>query len=1082
MKYSLGLDIGTTSVGWAVINEEIKRIEDLGVRIFDTPENPKDGTSLATPRRTKRSMRRRLGRRRQRLNYLKNFFINNNLLDKNQVEAILDPTLKPQINPYEARQKAIEQTVSNEELFAALYAIAKRRGYKSNRKKIEESDKESGRILAAIKHNKEYLSKYKTIGSVLYSDENFSAHKRNKTDSYQNSFIREDFEEEVRLILKTQKWPEEQIEKLFHDPAQKWGGIFDQRPFMTEELIAKMRGNCPLEKDEKRAWKASWTFELFRLAQDLSHLEYNQGTKLTSEQIANVIEVAKQTQSVKYKKVREVLGFKDDPNFKFDYIRGKKEKSYEEEEKHEFCNLKYYHAIKKAVTTDDFAYLESHTDDFDLIGYILTTNKDDKNIEEALKKLPLSAPSIDKLMGLNFTGFAHLSIKALKKLTPHLLNGATYDKAVEAEYPGKFAEKLSGTKNELPPLTEEQQNQITNPVAKRAINQTRKVVNAIIKKYGAPYQIKIECANELAKTFRDRMEIKKRQDENNAANNARVEKLKELGITNPTGQQIVKYKLYEEQLCKCQYCGKAFGPEIFHDDKLTEVDHIIPFSRCGNDGLANKALVCATCNQEKKNATPFEKWGSDTERWKTICDLAQGTNINFKKRDRILAEKLPKEEWNKRALNDTRYVMKFMSQYIKRNLKFNQDYKANQRVILPTGFITSYLRKMYHLGHKDRELNNCHHAVDACVIATTSQGQIQKIAKWNKYKELGAKYSAEIKYFDEDNNPVIVTKKEYEELTNELLPWENFDKEVIIRSGMSYNESAIENLDDFRDKFRDFKTYDEDFLNKIHPLFVSRMPKRSAKGSAHKDTIRSPKKTDDDRRLTREPIQNITLEKLENSILIESDKALYNQIKRLLEEKGTEALKEPIYKNNKKVDKNGKPLSPVTSIKVYSREPSGILINKGTQFVNNGDTVCLNIYRRKSINGEYKFFAAPVYVHSVRARKIEILPTPKGRTKEEKADLDTIRENRKIYATKENGFEKLFSIFPNDYVRFTHSDKIVEGYYVKYGIGNGNICLMTHNQANKDIFINCHLGNIKNELMNISILGDNYIPSKPEKE
>ena len=226
MKYSLGLDIGTTSVGWAVINEEIKRIEDLGVRIFDTPENPKDGTSLATPRRTKRSMRRRLGRRRQRLNYLKNFFINNNLLDKNQVEVILDPTLKPQINPYEARQKAIEQTVSNEELFAALYTIAKRRGYKSNRKKIEESDKESGRILAAIRHNKEYLSKYQTIGSALYSDENFSAHKRNKADSYQNSFIREDFEEEVRLILKTQKWPEEQIEKLFHDPAQKWGWHF----------------------------------------------------------------------------------------------------------------------------------------------------------------------------------------------------------------------------------------------------------------------------------------------------------------------------------------------------------------------------------------------------------------------------------------------------------------------------------------------------------------------------------------------------------------------------------------------------------------------------------------------------------------------------------------------------------------------------------------------------------------------------------------------------------------------------------------------------------------------------------------
>lgn len=37
MRYSLGLDIGTTSVGWAVINEDRNRIEDLGVRIFERP-------------------------------------------------------------------------------------------------------------------------------------------------------------------------------------------------------------------------------------------------------------------------------------------------------------------------------------------------------------------------------------------------------------------------------------------------------------------------------------------------------------------------------------------------------------------------------------------------------------------------------------------------------------------------------------------------------------------------------------------------------------------------------------------------------------------------------------------------------------------------------------------------------------------------------------------------------------------------------------------------------------------------------------------------------------------------------------
>ena len=48
--YRLGLDIGTTSVGWAVLNTnndaEPDRIIDLGVRIFDAAENPKDAADI----------------------------------------------------------------------------------------------------------------------------------------------------------------------------------------------------------------------------------------------------------------------------------------------------------------------------------------------------------------------------------------------------------------------------------------------------------------------------------------------------------------------------------------------------------------------------------------------------------------------------------------------------------------------------------------------------------------------------------------------------------------------------------------------------------------------------------------------------------------------------------------------------------------------------------------------------------------------------------------------------------------------------------------------------------------------------
>ena len=137
MKYSLGLDIGTTSIGWAVIDEDKQRIEDLGVRIFERPENPKSGESLAKPRRDARSARRRLKRRRERLNYLKRFFVEHELLSADQITTLLtyDKNHTDHKDPYFIRSKAIQEHVKNDELFIALYHIAKRRGYKSNRKK-----------------------------------------------------------------------------------------------------------------------------------------------------------------------------------------------------------------------------------------------------------------------------------------------------------------------------------------------------------------------------------------------------------------------------------------------------------------------------------------------------------------------------------------------------------------------------------------------------------------------------------------------------------------------------------------------------------------------------------------------------------------------------------------------------------------------------------------------------------------------------------------------------------------------------------------------------------------------------------
>ncbi len=1190
IKYSLGLDIGTTSVGWAVVNLDKERIEDLGVRIFERPENPKNGKSLAEPRRTARSTRRRLRRRRQRLNYLKQFFINQGLLTKQEVDDIIGSAhtkaWHQAHDPYQLRVKGLTEKLSPDELLIALYHIAKRRGYKSNRKSIEQSDTtgDGKKVNSAISKNDQILSemKYSSVSQALLADDRFRERKRNTIDDYRYSFSRVDFLDEIRHILDRQKdfYPNElsidHINQLlgidvYHDEngqpipidhkltnndinrLTKHGqttlnGIFYQRPFMTSELINRMRGKCPLEKDQPRAPKASYSFELFRLAEDLSHLQYTldfvetgtdwqahkerkrQAQFLTADQIKACIDKCLKTQTVKYSAIREVLGFKDDNSFQFTYIRGKSpdEKTLAKyplaKEKNTFAQLRFYHGVKSVLKDlpNDWQDVSSDQDLFDKIGEVLTCNKDDYSIREGLievnkdqsaqSKAELSDEAINAIVNskLSFAGFGHLSLVALRKITPYLLkgNGMTYDKAVE-EAGYQFNAKLSGHKNLLPPLSEEESHQITNPVVKRAVSQTIKVVNAIIHKYGAPYRIGIECAGELAKSFKEREDIKKRQDKNAENNQEAVKELRSGKLVSdgeqfeaqvaPTGTSITKLNFYKQQDCKCPYCGEPLNlNKIFSDDNYAEIDHIIPFSICGNDTKANKVLVHTTCNQIKGNQTPYQTWGNDPERWKIIEATARANHkLGAAKQRRLLAQTLPDEDWSLHAINDTRYISKFISRYIKSNLKFrpmddtdDDGHTQRQRVIMPAGAITSYLRRMWHIGHKDREGDCLHHSVDAVIVALTTQAIIQDCSVYSAYIDDHTKMqfgdntsqtgSAKlVRALQRITDPATgeIKEADYKELMQDMLPWPRFDEEL--RKREEQPDPVNDTLAIWRNKFSDlYKDQDSDFINRIHPIFVSRMPKRQGTGAANKETVRSNKTKDDDgkTRSAKVKLRDLTLKQLSNSA-ISSNEGVYEQIKQYIVDrdkwkdeikawrKAKKASKqtpntdeandgrdepsvpaeprEPkVYKSNRRFDRNGNPISPIKSIKVYDPHPmtSGFLVNNDTAYVNNGSMVRLDVYKRPNMRGKIEHFFVPVYAHMIRKghpeiRPTKILPEPKRGTPKEIDD----------------SFSFVCSLFPNDYVKVTLDSEVKEGYYVAYDITNCKIKLLPHAGTSKDL-------------------------------
>ena len=143
MKKILGLDLGVSSIGWALVNEaensdEKSSIIRLGVRVnpltVDELQNYEKGKSITTnaDRTLKRSMRRNLQRYKLRRQELIKVLIESGFISN---ETILsEHGNRTTFETYRLRAKAATEKVSLEEFARILLMINKKRGYKSSRK------------------------------------------------------------------------------------------------------------------------------------------------------------------------------------------------------------------------------------------------------------------------------------------------------------------------------------------------------------------------------------------------------------------------------------------------------------------------------------------------------------------------------------------------------------------------------------------------------------------------------------------------------------------------------------------------------------------------------------------------------------------------------------------------------------------------------------------------------------------------------------------------------------------------------------------------------------------------------------
>ena len=1029
INYALGLDIGITSVGWSVINLDINRIEDLGVRIFNAAENPKDGASLALPRRAARGRRRLTRRKAYRINRVKKLIVSENILTESELNNIF--TNKDIISVWEARVQGLDRMLSNEEWAKILINLCKRRGFKSNRKN-EAKDKEMGQILTSIEINAEKMeeTKSRTIGELIYketiSEEDKYKAFRNKSGEYNRCVSRDMIRNEIHTLFEQQR--KFGNKNASDDVEDKYLEIFNsQRPYSNFEELEKLVGWCTFEKKKyKRAPKNCISAEEFVLYESINKLSIicnGEKRKLNNEERDLIVNEAFNKKEIKYSGLRKLLSLNDEE--RFSTLTYSIDKDMSKTENTKFISLKGYHEIKKAiehgVNKEYWKNIKGNKKMLNDIAYVLTLGKTDEEIENQLRLRDIPSEIIEAVSDMSFSKFNNLSIEAIDKILPFMKEGYQYNEACEkAGYDFKAIYK--GEKCKKLPVIEI--DEIVNPVVIRSLAQTRKVINAVIDRYGSPIRINIELARELSKNFKDRKAIEKEQKENRDNIDKIKKQLQELMGKVPTGREVLKYRLWQQQRGECAYTQRQIFLENLFSPGYCEIDHIIPFIRCFDDSLSNKVLVMGVENQRKGNRTPYEYFGSDIERWNKYDIWVKGSHLNYKKKNNLLKKKLSQEEqkeWKSRNLNDTKYICRYISNFVNSRLEFKES-ESKQKVITINGKATAYLRAVWGLS-KVREDGDKHHALDATIVAVATQGMVQKISHYSKANEL--KYIRKYDDYIDVETGEIVNLEEYEAERNGILPrpWQGFSQELMLR----LSDDPKEEL-----KKTPINSYDMDFIsNSLRPIFVSRVPFRKIGGKLFKETVYSKKDFKEGYFVSKKKLSDLKEKDLDNLYNYECDKRLYDAIierMKVFNYDGKKAFVEEF----RKPTKNGELGPVVRSIKVKTTVPfkDGIEVNEGLSAKEG--MVRIDIYEK-----ENKYFVVPVYRYQIANNSIP----NKAATAKKKEDEWTIIDET---------FNFKFSIYKNDLIEIKYAKKNgYFGYYDGFDRDSAGITIENHDNSKR---------------------------------
>ena len=778
MRYRLALDLGSTSLGWAMIrlnHDELPApvaIIKAGSRIYSNGRESaplgQQGESLAKVRREKRQARRRRDRMLSRKNKVRALLAEHGLFPT----AVSDQKLLEPLDPYKIRAEGLSNQLALHHLGRALFHLSVRRGFKSNRK-TDKDDTDQSLMKSAMSRLDALIVEHKTLGAYLYHRvslfpvpepgqavvraKSHVVRSQNKRDP-EKSVEKNDWEFFIRRSMVEAEFDELwKAQKAFHGDVLTDSArdairreIFFQRKLRPVDL-----GRCTLLPQLRRAYRAYPVTQALIAIQTVNNLEILdarlQGQPLTYRQREVLTDELLTGRDLTWHGIKTALRLPSATLFNLENGGDKREGIDGDQTTKVLKSSKYFGTTWLAKFSATLCH--------QIVWKILHTQDEIALTEWLVRKTGVTTEKARALTKVQLpSGVAaysrRVSTELMKQLRNHnqeeplalhlAIERAGFGKHSALSHLQRTGEQLL---SQLPTNYGEYltrhvglNGRIANPTVHIGLNQVRVVINALIQKYGKPEQIHLELARDLKLNAKQREKVN-HQNKKNRNDRARRRKIfVEEFHRNPSDAEMEKLLLWEElnphdcAARQCPYTGRQIGLRALISSSEIEVEHILPKHLTLDDGLNNKTLAFATANRAKGGQSPFDAFGNNPTVNGIFYDYEQilfrAKQMRKEKYMRFAPNAMEwwlgtKESMPDRYLNETRHLSVVAKEYLSLICK---------DIVCTTGQLTALVRDALHLNlilngeNRKNRHDHRHHAVDACVIGVIDRRLIQAIS------------------------------------------------------------------------------------------------------------------------------------------------------------------------------------------------------------------------------------------------------------------------------------------------------------------------------------------------------------------